>query len=534
MSIKNKIALGFFISAAVIAGLVVYEYINLAEIIKEIRFLELTDTIRSKSLQLRRHEKNYFLFSPQKADEESRSVHDYLGQLKEIIHENLPSDKTGGMGRMAGLVLEYEGRFLKIESGIAFVRADMKTAGHGRIIRHNAYPLIEIAFFERPQAAARFLQNTFGLSEADGSIAALKELDNDIAHLRKTGEEIIAVSKELDKSARDKVDRTILLSQIAMFIVFPVFLAVGIGMIFLIAGNVTSRLKQLMIAFEETGRGGHPIMKVDGDDHKDDEVGSLIRKFNDMEVKLEEREEEIRRKNAELLQSKKLAAIGTLASGVAHELNNPLNNIYISAQVLAKETTADTPLAVREVVGDIIGQTGRVKRIVGDLLEFARGREPEFKRIDPAALIKEAFEMIVTTPAYKKGKFEFIINPPDKPVLINADAEQLERVFINLFMNAMESMKNRAGRIMVDMSADEDALRVYVADNGPGIAQADMDKIFEPFYTTKDKGTGLGLAIVFSIIKKHGGDITAESGLDKGTTFKITLPYGPEDTDSRG
>ena len=112
------------------------------------------------------------------------------------------------------------------------------------------------------------------------------------------------------------------------------------------------------------------------DDPGTDEVGVLIRKFDDMEDQLAEREAELERKNRELLQGRKLAAIGTLAAGVAHELNNPLNNIYLSTQVLAREAGANCPPAVKEAMGDILGQAVRVKKIVGDLLEFARGGNP--------------------------------------------------------------------------------------------------------------------------------------------------------------
>ncbi len=168
----------------------------------------------------------------------------------------------------------------------------------------------------------------------------LKAVNGDIAGLRKTGEDILDVTKNLDKAARDRVEHTIKLSQLALLIVFPLFLLIGLGSIFLILSSVTMRLEMLTNVVEHTGKGVYPrVPQVSGDPTHKDEVDVLVEKFNTMEKELAQRERELAKKTEELMQTKKLAAIGTLASGVAHELNNPLNNIYLSAQVLAREVT---------------------------------------------------------------------------------------------------------------------------------------------------------------------------------------------------
>ena len=250
-------------------------------------------------------------------------------------------------------------------------------------------------------------------------------------------------------------------------------------------------------------------------------MGVLIGKFNDMEDQLARREDELNRTNKELLQSKKLAAIGTLASGVAHELNNPLNNIYISAQVLEKEVSDSCSPMVTETLVDILSQTVRVKRIVGDLLDFARGREPVFKEVELKELIMGAYKF-VSTAANTEGVNLSIDTGPDT-LTLSADPEQLERIFINIFTNAIDAMSG-AGDLSVRVLKNGEAITVKISDTGKGIPAEVIDKVFEPFYTTKDKGTGLGLAIVFNIIKKHGGEIIVESKEGKGTTFTITLP----------
>ena len=176
---------------------------------------------------------------------------------------------------------------------------------------------------------------------------------------------------------------------------------------------------------------------------------------------------------------------------------------------------------VVETLNDILSQTVRVKRIVGDLLDYARGREPVFKEVELKELIMGAYKFVST--ATKTDGINLSIDTGPDILKLFADPEQLERVFINIFTNAVDAMSG-AGDLVVRAFENGEAIYVKISDTGKGIPAEVIDKVFEPFYTTKDKGTGLGLAIVFNIIKKHGGEIVAESKEDKGTTFTITLP----------
>jgi signal transduction histidine kinase len=518
MSLKKKIAISFLISAFIIAILAAFEYINFVEIKKEIRNLELTDTIRSKSLQLRRHEKNFFLYGMPKAIEESEAIHKYLNDLNATIENNLAIDKTGKLAYLKKRIEEYGGRFNKIESSVKNLSEEFERTKVSYATYQKFFPLVESTFLERPHQASEFLEKVFLLPPNHGLVMGLRELYSDIQILRKDGEDIINISKDLDKVARENAEGVIHMSQIAILIFFPLFLVVGIGMLFVISNNVVNRLRLLIGFVEKTGKGDYSHIPVSS--HKD-EVGVLIREFNDMENQLSQREEELDRKNKELLQSKKLAAIGTLAAGVAHELNNPLNNIYISAQVLMKEAGDSCSLTVRETVNDILGQTLRVKRIVGDLLEFARGKEPQLREVELNELLMGAYKLVSTTT--NTESINFVMDTDPAGVMLNADLEQMERVFINLFTNAVDAM-NGKGDLTVKMTRDKEFIRIKISDTGKGMPADATEKIFEPFYTTKDKGTGLGLAIVFNIIKKHNGEIRVESKEGKGTTFTITLP----------
>ena len=518
MSLKKKIALGFFISAFIIAILAVFMYVNFIEIRKEIRYLEVTDTFSRKSLQLRRHEKNYFLYSPQKADDESHAVHVYLDELKVILEQN-PNMEKADTEALRSYIAEYEQRFNRIESSVRRM-----TAAFGRTkdehMQHALFiSLAELAFIEKPSQTAIFLNKVISFPRGHELIIGLRELETENLLLRKAGEAIVETAKDLDKVAREKVDAVIRVSQIAIVVIVPLFFIVGIGTLFLISRSVSRRLMLLINVVERTGTGAYPHVAAPEKKWGNDEVGLLIRKFDHMEDQLAERAAEIDRKNKELIQVKKLAAIGTLAAGVAHELNNPLNNIHLSAQVLSKQVGEGGAPIVHEAVSDILGQTARVKKIVSELLEFARGREPRLQKVDLCELMGGVFKKL----AIDTSKVRFSLDCGTEHIVVAADSEQMEQVFINLFTNAVEAMPG-GGDIAVRVRASDGAVVVTIADSGKGIAKESQDKVFEPFFTTKDKGTGLGLAIVFNIIRKHYGEIKVESEEGKGTTFTITMP----------
>ncbi|HSB34562.1 MAG TPA: ATP-binding protein [Nitrospirota bacterium] len=523
MSLKKKIALSFVISAFIIALLAAFEYINFIEIRKEIRYLEITDTLSRKSLQLRRHEKNFFLSGPRGNAGEAVMVRDYIGQIKGILAQNPHIDEADQLSLRAA-IHAYEERFDKIDAAAATLTTAFERV-KAEDKRSAAYlDIVEAAFLERPAQSAGFLTTVFRLPPRHGLVIGLRGLDADITALRKTGEDILVISKDLDKVAREKAETVIRVSQLAILIFFPLFFAVGIGMLFFITANVVRRLMLLITVVEKTGKGSYPHLTVaPSDGNARDEVGVLIEKFNDMEDQLALREQELERKSRELMQAKKLAAIGTLASGVAHELNNPLNNIYLSAQALTRDAGESCSPEVKEAVGDIVGQTERVKRIVSDLLEFARGREPQYQDVDLCGLITDAYRHAASS--RDLSGIRYVCSSDPLRITASLDQGQMEQVFTNLFMNAADAMRAK-GEITVTAKREAQDVVIRVSDSGRGIPRESQDKIFEPFFTTKDKGTGLGLAIVYNIIKKHDGDITVQSEEGKGTTFVITLPVG--------
>jgi len=522
MSLKKKIIFSFIISVSIITTLAIFEYYNFIEIRQEIRNLEITDTIRSKSLQLRRHEKNYFL-NNSAAKEESDAVRQCLAELNVIIN-NGSLKNASHLSDLRASTHEYEQRFNTIELSarkLSTEFAEMKTS-HSKSPAYFA--VIESLLVEHPLHGAGLLEDVFLLPPDSTLITGLRELDVKINALRKNGENILVISEELDRDAREHVDKTVWMSQLAIFIFLPLFFITGIGTIFFFNRDVVNRLKRLIEVVEKTGKGNFAkVTIIPRNWRRNDEVSTLIQKFNEMEEQLARREEELARKNKELFQTKKLAAIGTLASGVAHELNNPLNNIYLSTQVLVREIEDACSINIKDIVTDIRSQTLRVKSIVGDLLEFARGRELQMKEVDLYNLITKAYKFTVNS--VNTEEIRFMPDSANKKIMVRADPEQMERVFINLFTNAVEAMEGE-GDLTVRVMEEDNSVIIRVSDSGKGMSGESLEKIFEPFYTTKDKGTGLGLAIVFNVINKHNGKITIQSEEGKGTVFTITLPKG--------
>lgn len=233
--------------------------------------------------------------------------------------------------------------------------------------------------------------------------------------------------------------------------------------------------------------------------------------------------------NAQLIQSQKLAAIGELSAGIAHEINNPL-------AIIAQETEWSTHLLseveksseadfaeVRDSLREIRAQVDRCKNITHKLLDFARKREPVLQDVDVARLVDDMARLVDKEALFKNATLTRKL-PEDLPRL-QTDAPLLRQVVLNLMTNALQAV-DHGGAIEVSATADDDTLSISIKDNGRGIPPENMDKIFNPFFTTKPpgQGTGLGLSLCHNLVSGMSGQITVESQVGKGTTFTVRLP----------
>jgi len=234
-----------------------------------------------------------------------------------------------------------------------------------------------------------------------------------------------------------------------------------------------------------------------------------------------------------LLQSQKLAAIGQLSAGLAHEINNPLAIIRQEAQWMQTLLQTDhfhgldEVKELHEALRVIIQQVDRGKEITHNLLDFARKRQPVIQQVAVNKLIKD-MAALVAKEARQKGIKIVECLAPDLPP-IYSDAPQLRQVILNLLNNATYAIQRQGEVPVTSRLAGQDSLEIIVSDTGPGIPRADLPRIFDPFFTSKPpgQGTGLGLSICHGIIDKLGGRITAASEPGRGATFTITLPVQP-------
>lgn len=232
---------------------------------------------------------------------------------------------------------------------------------------------------------------------------------------------------------------------------------------------------------------------------------------------------EQKRLEQQVIHAEKLAAIGQLTAGLAHEMGTPLNIISGRAEYLLSDNTCQDPC--RESLNVIIHQTERMVQLINNLLEFSRPHKAHFAKLDLTEVIEGVLSLLETQLMKSNVKVDMRI-APGLPQ-IEADYHQLQQVFLNLMLNSVQAMpKGGMIALTVETNGERGLIKASVADTGTGITEENLPKIFEPFFTTKDsgQGTGLGLAIVAKIMRDHGGTITAESPRGKGTTFRLTLP----------
>jgi signal transduction histidine kinase len=487
-SIRQKITLGYYAIVVVIVGLAVFTFVELRLLENRIIFGEAIAEFFDTTLEIRRFEKNYFLYAQ---DADYRENIAYVVRAQEILAANIH-----GFSMIASA-----GRVTALKENLGRYRELME--------RYN---------LNRPKMSIRPV-----LAET----------------IRKTGKDIVTVAEDISRMERKNL-QSILSRYQRMLIVWIISLsslAVVIGQV--LSRMVVRPLQKLEESMGVIAEGKFERVAIDS---RDREIVSLTRAFNKMLKQLELHERH-------LIQSEKLASLGTLLSGVAHELNNPLSNISSSAQILAEEIDDGDREHRKELVAQINEQSDRARNIVRSLLDFSRDREFRKERLPLRRLIDETIQFLR---GQVPTNVTITLSVPDDLVII-ADKQRIQQVFLNLIKNAVEAVPGSGGT--VDITArkrrarektEEDAMGIYnylkfrgkctveddtvdieIHDTGAGIPSELLPKIFDPFFTTKDvgKGSGLGLFIVHDIIEEHDGCVAVDSGPEKGTTFYIKLPF---------
>lgn len=249
------------------------------------------------------------------------------------------------------------------------------------------------------------------------------------------------------------------------------------------------------------------------------ELLQSIVKFNEiLEERIDEATTEIREKQEELIKTEKLATIGELATGIAHEVRNPLSGIAIALEMMRDDTTNPEH---KQTCTDILQEIDRLDRIIRELLKLGRPSKLNLIECSPNEIVDRALSLVSFRAREKGIVVEKRLGCRE---LFFVDYEQIEQVVLNLLINGIEAINGFPATLTVETASSNGYVRISVSDTGSGISEEDMEKIFRPYYSTKDMGTGLGLSITSNIVETHKGKVRVSSDKEKGSTFTILIP----------
>lgn len=474
VSIQKKITYSFSALLALISITAVIFYVLVQQVEDKLYLVEVVDDFLNLTLELRRYEKNYFLY-----------------QLEEDYEDNVVYQDE-----LLQTVTDNEKIFASLHTNTIAEQID-------RIL--NQY---------RDKMAL-----LYSLNQRQDAISISKERESLQLTIRDMGQQLTLYAE--DVTGREKIliqkilqtSRTILLSSTGAAVMLA-FLLVA-----LLRQKLVSSLKLLEEYTRKIAQGDMvdpPQKKVE------EEIQIIFQAFTRMN-------NELRLRQRQMVQSEKLASLGTLLAGVAHELNNPLSNISTSAQILAEETDSSKNDFHQTLISQIEEQTDKARDIVRTLLEFSRTKEFKKEPLNLIVLVNSALRLLRSE---IPSDIQVIQDIPDD-LIVNVDKQRMQQVFLNLIKNAVDACEGE-GKIWVSakdyISNERKEVEILISDNGPGIPMETMKKIFDPFYTSKDvgKGSGLGLFIVHDIIESHDGTIIVDSRQNEGTTFIIWLPGGAD------
>ncbi|OGQ85602.1 MAG: hypothetical protein A2512_10765 [Deltaproteobacteria bacterium RIFOXYD12_FULL_56_24] len=462
-SIKGKLLLiiGFVAALGIIATLTA-SY-ALWRIEDKIRIIESFYELNQDVLEIRRYEKNYFLFNDNK---DLLSALDYVDQVRAAI---------------VGVKAALPGNQDELQS-----------------------------FYDKE--LGRYESISRQLMEDELAPHRKKSLESD---LRKHGQDLTRIIFDMDTRARLQVESEVAKYQKSAVFILALAVLLGAVLIFYMIRWVMRPLTAIREASARIMRGEVNSIPVSEEISCSVEGTELVNSLNLMLGALSD-------KQGQLVQSEKLAAIGKVTAGIAHEINNPLNNICLTAEVLLEDLPNLDCSERLDMVRDILVQSDRAREVVHHLLEFSRTNKAN--TVEPVELGKLVADSItLVRNQFRLGGITCHYDQPEKSVLISGNPNQLQQVLVNMMLNAVQAMPPE-GRLDLAVQAGGKEAFIVVRDTGAGMSPETRKHIFDPFFTTKNDGTGLGLSLSYAIIKDHNGEIEVESEQGRGTTFTIKLP----------
>jgi two-component system NtrC family sensor kinase len=460
MKIVNKIHVLNILAIVLIALTGFFAYQNLDLVLTKLRFAEIADDLNASFLEMRLAEKNYFLYADPAALLEIRKKLDESAQAMDSVKADII--RATGEKNFAQLKSSLEGYVQAIEQA-----------------RISGYP------------------------------------DNELqASIREAGHRLREFSQQITQVERKRLNEIISHSRNELFSSLCFILVSSISISYLFFFNILKSLKRIenvahAISEGDFGTVERAVPK--------DELGSVIRAINSMSQELQDREEQI-------IQSKKLASIGILTAGVAHELGNPLNNISMLAQAyqeLFDTLDRDEKLDYMKRVDE---ECERIRQIVNNLLDFSKPKKADLKSADINSIVQRSLKLVLNMIHITNTEAHLHLQDGLPPVLV--DEHQILEVLINLMTNSIQAASpGDQLTITTRLNETQEGVDIIVSDTGKGIPPEILPNIFDPFFSTKGtSGTGLGLFVSYGIIKNHGGRINVTSEVGVGTTFTVELP----------
>ncbi len=466
-SIRARLALVFLLFFVLSAGTTIGTWVILSRLQTRLQFIEIADQFNNEILQARRFEKNYFLYRT--------NLEDVLQNI-DAADSHLSSSKAE-FGSIVGM-----DSFERLE-------------GRLRLYRELILQLPPLEGLEAEDGARR-----------------RAEIE---ARLRTHGAELVSSALELAQRERNTV-RTLLRVSKGVPVAFLLCIVLlSVYSADFVSRHIIQRLNRLMELTKRIGEGDLSITPVRK--YRDE--------FTNLVVALNHMTREVEHRHQVMVQSHKLRAVGRLTAGVAHELNNPINNIMLTAAMLKEDYRTLSDEEALDMITELEEQAERSRKIVANLLDFAREGEMEMGRLEVRDIVAESLALVANQ--LKLSRVKTSVDLPDNLPPVNGDRQYLSQIFVNLALNAVDAMPHGGTlRISCDTEAEGGFLAIHATDTGSGIPEHILQSVFDPFFTTKStgKGTGLGLSVSLGIARSHGGDIRATSREGEGTTFTVLLP----------
>jgi len=464
-TIRMQIVMAFLVCFVFMAGIIAVNYRSFQKLSRSMQLFELAGELNSTILEMRRYEKNYFLYRQPFNYEENVT---YTNKLSLTLRRENAS------------LVEALGR----ENSIQFLK---DVDDYSRLMEE--------------------LQQTPCDSNQCSQLQAT---------IRGTGQGLLLLADQFVAAERQAIDG-LLRQMIPLPLVSLLVLVVLLSfVVFFIGERVIRPLARITRESEAVARGAFQRITPCGDPQN--EIHHLVSAINRMMAELERRHEQ-------LVQSRKIASIGTLTAGIAHEVNNPVNNISLILESLIENEAEMDDEERRKLYQEAMDQADRTSEIVKNLLEFSRANHPRIEELDLLEVVDKTARLLRNEMDLHNVKFTR--KAEVEVCRARLDKGGLQQVLLNLFMNSIQAMEN-GGRLQVTLGIDSGngEARIDVVDSGPGIDLEIIDQIFDPFFTTKKEGvgTGLGLSVSYNIIKKNGGRMEVESPPEGGTRFSIFLP----------